>query len=128
MSERPPPAPKDLHDRGKRFWRRQVKEFRFSDTELELLTEACRTLDLCEALQATIQAEGPLSEGHGGQPVSNPAAREVRQQRLTLGRLLAQLNLPTEDAIPSPTSIRARKAAKSRWDAQHRRWNQPLGG
>ena len=122
-----PPAPKDLHDRGRRFWRRHVREFEFSVSEIELLTEICRTLDLCEALEATIRAEGPTSSGHVGQPVSHPAAREIRQQRLALGRLLAQLDLPGADEIKSPTQLRAQKAARSRWDAQHAQWGSPRG-
>jgi len=128
MSNRPPPAPSDLEARGKRFWRRQVKDFQFGAAELELLTEICRTLDICETLDGIVRAEGATALGHKGQPTSHPAARELRQQRLALGRLIAQLDLPEEEDIPSPASIRGRKAAKSRWDAQHRQWEQPLGG
>lgn len=105
MSNRPP-GPSDLEARGRRFWRRQVKDFQFAAAELELLTEICRTLDLCETLEDIVRAEGATALGHKGQPTAHPAARELRQQRLALGRLLAQLDLPDEDDIPSPASIR----------------------
>jgi len=88
-----------LKPRGRRFFDAITTEFDPSPSESELLLEAARTIDLLELLAAD---EDPR------------AIREARQQRLVLGRLLAQLQIPA-DRIDSPTSVRARHAAESRW-------------
>ncbi len=47
----------------------------------------------------------------------HPARGELRQHRLALGKLLAQLSLPDEDdeSLPSPLQARGRNAAAKRW-------------
>jgi len=114
-SARPPSAPRGLGTRGRRFWRWAVREFDIGRAERELLAEVCRVLDTVDALQGQIAEDGDVV---GGKP--HPAHVELRQQRLALGRLLAQLDIPDE-AIDSPTTTRARKAARSRWDGHVRR-------
>jgi hypothetical protein len=111
-------APKDLEARGRRFWRTVTTSWTLEADELELLTEVCRTLDICERLQALLVAEGLTVPGSTGQPRVHPAAGELRSSRQVLGRLLAQLELPDleGESLPSPATARARKAARSRWD------------
>lgn len=60
--------------------------------ELVLLEAACRTADLVADLQAVIDIDGPMVDGK-----PHPAAVEARMQRLTLGRLLAGLRIPSAE-------------------------------
>jgi hypothetical protein len=57
-----------------------------------LLREAARTADSCCDLQLLVDREGPMIDGR-----PNPALVELRMQRITFGRLLAGLRIPTED-------------------------------
>lgn len=122
MASRRPPAPAGLEQRGKRFWSRTVATYTLSPSELEILTEACRSLDECEALRSAVADEGVSVTGSKGQPRPHPALAELRQARLATARLLAHLALPDDDAgaVPSPATLRGRKGAESRW-ANHQR-------
>lgn len=116
----PPRKPTGLQGRGERWWRRMVDVYEFSEVEYELVVEAARTVAAVDELDKLVRSEGVTVVGARGAVQAHPALVEARQQRTVLGRLLAQLDLPDEDALLSPTSARARKAAASRWD-QHRR-------
>ncbi len=122
-SDRKPTPPPSLGARGRRFWRKTVAAFEMSEVELELLRECCRLLDECESLRDAVVADGTMVQGSTGQPRVHPALGELRQHRLALGRLLAQLDLPDDEdaSLPTPTQARGRKAAQSRWAAQTRR-------
>jgi hypothetical protein len=113
-------APDGLAARGRAFWNYAVDTYEFSAAELQLLTEVCRTLDTCEALDALVRDEGRMVTGSRGQTVAHPALAEVRQSRALLGRLLAQLELPDVDGctLPSPVQARGRRAAATRWGAR----------
>ncbi len=110
-------SPPGLGARGRAFWRATTAGFDLERGELELLAESCRTLDEIDALTAAIGRDGVTVAGSTGQTRTNPAINEVRQHRLALGRLLAQLALPDADGatIRTPTSLRAANAARSRW-------------
>ena len=120
---RKPTAPPDLSVRGRAFWRSTLGAFELSEVELELLKECCRLLDECETLRDAVDKEGVTVAGSTGQPRVHPALAELRQHRLALGRLLAQLSLPDldESALLSPAQARGRKAAQTRWAAHSRR-------
>ena len=98
-------------------------DFDLTDAELELLAEACRTLDNLDNLAAMVAEHGAAVAGSQGQVIVNPAIGEARAQRLALHRLLAALQLPDDDAEPVPTSttLRARTAARARWSGHARR-------
>jgi hypothetical protein len=117
------PAPVGLERRGRAFWDHTTARYTLSEAERQMLAEVCRSLDTVEALEAALVAHGVTVEGSKGQPRLHPAVAEIRQQRLALGRLLAQLDLPDEhgEAIASPSQARARKAARARWDLTPRR-------
>jgi P27 family predicted phage terminase small subunit len=110
-------APTGLGTRGKRVWRRLHEHYEFSPAEVELVVEVCRTVDTLEQLAEVVAADGTTSVGSKGQKVAHPALQELRQQRIALGRLLAQLAVEDVDgrALPSPQTLRARKAATARW-------------
>ena len=109
-----------LGTRGRRFWRSTTKDFEPSSSEFELVVEVCRFLDEIEALEAGVREQGVTVEGSRGQPRPHPALGELRQHRLALGRLLAQLDFPDE-VLDSPATSRARKAAETRWSGHIKR-------
>ena len=122
MAAKPTP-PKDFGTRGRGFWRRTLATFDLSEVELELLRECCRLLDECESLRTSVDQEGTTVLGSTGQVRVHPALGELRQHRLALGRLLAQLALPDvdESALRTPGQIRATRAAQARWRAHNDR-------
>lgn len=117
MTARKPAAPADLGGRGRKFWCAAMADFELSDVEVELLIECARLLDECESLREAVKADGVMTVGSTGQRRAHPALGELRQHRLALGRLLAQLALPDVDdeTLFSPAQSRARKAAQTRW-------------
>ena len=121
MTARKPRAPADLRERGRAFWRQTLADFDLSEVETELLRECCRLLDECEALRRSVDTEGTTVKGSTGQVRVHPALGELRQHRLALGRLLAQMNLPDVDdtSLRSPRQVRATKAAQARWTAHN---------
>lgn len=116
-----PPPPDGLQDRGRRFWDAAVMVYDLGLDELELLAEVARELDVAEGLAGVLARDGLMVTGSTGQPRVHPAVSEARASRQAIGRMLAQLSLPTEDdepAVISPTVARARNAAQARWDLQ----------
>ena len=120
---RPPTHPHGLRARGGAFWSEAIVSYELSGSELELLVEACRLLDEVEALHDAIGAGGLTVAGAAGQPRIHPAVAEVRQHRLALGRVLAQLQLPDDEGatMPTPQRARAQRAAAARWAGHEKR-------
>jgi hypothetical protein len=125
VSTRLPPPPSDLaaRSRGRRFWQRIVGEWELTAPELELLAQACRTLDELEALRRAVKREGATVKGSRGQRRAHPALSELRLGRGELRRLLDALGIPTAvtasgevDGVVSLASRRGTKAAQARWD------------
>ncbi|WP_156689334.1 hypothetical protein [Mycobacterium sp. Marseille-P9652] len=75
--------------------------------ELLLLENAARTADLIAALQARINADGPVFPIEMGGK-THPAVAEIRQQRITLARLLVALRVPTGDEDDRPAASQRR--------------------
>jgi hypothetical protein len=117
-----PVPPAGLDERGRAFWLDVMAVYELSRSEVQILTEACRTLDNLDRLAEAIAAHGAVVEGSQGQPVINAALTEARGHRVVLHRLLAALALPDEEGeqLPSVESLRARRAAVARWQP-HRR-------
>lgn len=109
--------PEGLGRRGLAFWHSATSDFDFTDAEIGLLEEACRTLDDLDALAASVREYGVMTEGSQGQPVVNPALTEARGQRVVLHRLIAALQLPDDEgnAVPTGTKLRTSTAARQRW-------------
>ena len=103
----PLPAPSGLQPRGTEFWRSIADEFELSDSEAQLLREACKTLDTLDDLAEAVERDGVTVLGSTGQTVVHPAVTEARQQRLVLHRLVAALQLPDDAAIPTGETLRA---------------------
>jgi hypothetical protein len=111
-------VPGGLAARGLSFWQHATTAFEMDRHEQELLMQVCRLLDRADALQAEVDALGPMVETSRGDRRPNPAIAEERQCSLALGRLLALLEIPAEDERSSPRSgwsRRAQGAAQVRW-------------
>lgn len=94
-------TPRGLRCNGKRLWTAVTSEFELDPPELELLAEACRTLDLIALLRAEAAKTGLVIASSQGVRI-HPAAIEARQQRLTLAKLLSALGLPKGLAESQP--------------------------
>jgi hypothetical protein len=64
--------------------------------ETALLVETVRTIDLCDELERELRVDGAIVDSPQGRK-ANPAAVELRQQRIALARLLASLRMPAGD-------------------------------
>ena len=133
MTAKKPVAPSALRPAGVALWRAVVAGYELERHELASLELACRQADLCTDLEALIAEDGLVVIGSSGQRRLNGAVSELRQSRLALAKLVSELSLPTEDALaaPSPATLRARKAARARWDevqAREARQMRAVGG
>lgn len=104
-SETPKP-PAGSRAAGRRLWRAVTSVYVLDQHEADLLTEACRTLDLLERLDAAVRRDGPLVDGPQGLR-AHPGAVEARQQRIVFARLVSALRLP--DGVEADAGRRQRR-------------------
>lgn len=96
-SETAPPEPPDtLAESGRALWLEVLDEFDLAEHELALLRQAAETLDAIDRLQAALTDDDVIVSSPQGQKV-NPCLPELRQQRTTFARLIAQLGVPLGD-------------------------------
>ncbi len=88
-----PKPPNRCGASGKRLWRSVLADYDLDEHELTLLRQAARIADACDDLQAIVDAKGPLAEVRGILR-AHPALVELRQQRITLARLIVALRVP----------------------------------
>ena len=102
-SKKPPQTP------GERLFAAVTEAYALDEHELVLLHEAGRTADLCADLQAVLdEADGPLMSTRAGVR-AHPAAVELRQQRVTLARLLVARRVPAgEEEASGPSRLPVR--------------------
>jgi hypothetical protein len=93
-------APRGLGPAGRKLWHSVIDVFELDEYESSLLLQAARTSDLLEDLQAAIDRDGAMVRTHDGDWKPNPAAIEIRLQRLALARLVVTLRVPSEDEAP----------------------------
>lgn len=91
-----PRTPAGLAASGRKLWRAVSGEYELDVHEQLLLLQAARCADRLDVL-AEAASTSPLTTNYKGDPVTNPAIVESRQQSLTLARLLASLRLPSGD-------------------------------
>lgn len=70
-----------------------IDSYELAEHELALLDAAASTVDLIEQLSARIASDGLMTDTGR----VHPAVAEVRQQRITLARLLVALRIPVGD-------------------------------
>jgi hypothetical protein len=109
--------PAGLGVTGRRLWSGVVAEFELDLREQEILRLAARQLDDVARLEQLLARDGPMAEGSQGQPRLSQVVGELRQSRIAASRLLGELRLPDADEKPrTARSLRAERAANSRWD------------
>jgi hypothetical protein len=95
------PAPEGLKSGGLAFWKEMNDTFDFTDepARTRVLAECCRTIDLIDRLQATIDGSDDLrTRGSMQQIVQVPEVGEIRQARSLLASLIKSMGLvDTED-------------------------------
>jgi hypothetical protein len=114
-----PPVPEGLGARGAEFWREIHGVARFEPNDTALVMEACRTLDVIDALASAIATDGLFTKGSMGQDVLNPAVAELRQQQAAFGRLIGLVSLPEKEKAQDMWLHRRAKAGAAA------RWNRP---
>lgn len=118
-----PAQPAGLGKAGASLWKRLTSKYDFDPWEVIVVESAARQADDVAALERIIKDQGVIVKGSAGQPRLAAVVTEVRQGRLALARLLAELRLPSEDAPDQPMSgrsVRAQRAANVRWARQRR--------
>lgn len=118
-------APKKLGKEARKVWKAVTEDFELGPTELRLLEDTCREIDLIERLEAALEElddDGNLVhplvvKGSMGQPTASPLIQELRQHRAVVKTLFAALKLPDADPDEAARnrSTSARAAARARW-------------
>jgi hypothetical protein len=105
-----PQPPKSLKAWGKQLWDQVIEATSLDPAGYFILAEACRTADIIERLSGALAsgsttwlslAEEAEQIGDGAVQINivvNPILGEIRQQRLALRQLLAQLKLGKVEA------------------------------
>ena len=117
--------PEDLGVRGKELWTSITSGlndgWELDDREREVLVLAARQADDLARLEKEIGTTGVTATGSQGQVVVSPMVPEARQARMAISKLLNTLELPDGEEQPrSQASLRAERAARSRWDRRQR--------
>ena len=111
----PPPRPRNgLKAGGKRLWLAVVNDYDLDGQGLELLAQACRTVDVIATLDAVVAAEGAMSESTQGARV-HPAIVEARQQRSALRQLVTALGLDRASVVSHDIGIMVAYAYAARY-------------
>lgn len=92
-----PPAPRGSRTAGRKLWRSILSEYDLAQHEVEILARACRVADVCAELQAIVDRDGPMTTTRLGEDKAHPALVELRQQSITLTRLIVALRVPLGD-------------------------------
>jgi hypothetical protein len=117
--------PRGLGSRGQDLWTSITQglpdDWELDEREHQVLALASRQADDLALLEAEIETHGVTTTGSQGQVVIAPMVPEARQARLAISRLLNMLALPDVEDLPrSQASLRAERAARSRWDRRPR--------
>jgi hypothetical protein len=86
-----------MGEAGRDLWKSVLKDFALGAHEQLMLLQACHVADTCAVLQEVIDRDGPVLVTADGSPRTHPACRELRQQRITLARLIVCLRVPLGD-------------------------------
>lgn len=115
-----PSVPRGLCEKAQKLWRETVAVYDLRADELRLLEDACREVDLVEAMVTELRGAPLIVRGSMGQDVEHPLLGEIRQHRVVLARLLKQLDLPDEEepagqGAAGDRSASMRSVAEARW-------------
>ncbi len=108
-----PRPPKAAKAEGRRLWRAVLADYELEEHELALLRQAVAAADHCTALRDIVEQDGPIVASPQGDK-AHPALVELRQQQVTLARLLAALRVPLgEEGSGAKTSPSPRLQRRS---------------
>jgi len=88
---------------GRRLWRSVVSAYLLAEHELVLLRQASAVADVCDELRALVAADGAVVVSRLGEKRAHAALVELRQQQLTLARLVVALRVPLGDQEGQPS-------------------------
>lgn len=115
--------PNGLGEDASEFWDEVTGKYGLRPDELRVLRDVCKMMDTIERLEDEASTADLYLEGSMGQQVLNGVFGELRQHKLSLGRLMAQLKLPDSGGATGRAS-----AAGSRSEAGRNlvamRWNK----
>lgn len=78
-----------------------VSEYHLSSSEVEILRQACMSLDRADEAAAIVAADGPISVDRYGSPKAHPAVDIEARSRAVFARLIAQLGVKaTTERVP----------------------------
>lgn len=86
----------------------------FTERELVIVDLARRQMNDIETLENLLAEQGATVVGSMKQPRLNPIFAELRQSRIALSRILAELRMPDE-GFSDGKNVRKQRAANHRW-------------
>src|SRR5262249_26805925 len=93
--------PRRLGPHGARLWDSVQAEYRIQDRGgIELLAQACASLDRAESLAEAIARDGDVIHSRTGVPRSHPAVKDELACRAFVCRILERLGLNIETIKP----------------------------
>jgi hypothetical protein len=93
--------PRDLGQHGRKLWDEVQAAYGISDRGgIELLAQACASLDRAEQLAAAIATDGAIVYTRAGAPRSHPAVKDELACRAFVCRTLERLGLNVEAVKP----------------------------
>ncbi len=101
-AERIPRTAKGVGPQGKRLWSEVLGEHELTQSELAILTAACRCITTLERIADELANTALTSLNARGDVVASPLIVEQRQQSACLTRLIASLRLPDDDCEVRP--------------------------
>ena len=116
--------PRGLKPAGLKLWRQIVdgraEGWTLTADDLTVLEECCRLRDAEQRLQARVDHEGDMVAGSEGQPVVNPALKELRMTRALVMTNVkkVQINRPREHTAHLDKAGRDQLG-----DARRKRWS-----
>lgn len=103
-----PPSPAVFDERGAVLWKSIHEQHpEMTDSERELVVEACRVADRLDRLDVLCRSEPPVVMAKTG-PIANPAYAEARQQQNLLRQIVATLRMPDAKTGARPQTRPAR--------------------
>jgi P27 family predicted phage terminase small subunit len=98
-----PAPPRPLGDDGAKLWQAIQAEYVVTDSGgVELLLQACESLDYVQECRRIIERDGMVSKSKGGMIRDHPLLRHQLAARSFISRCISKLGLDVEAIRPSP--------------------------
>lgn len=102
MDYTPKPPPPHLVPRARDLWLSVTEEYELQDWQIELLQQACETLEVIAKAALAVQEHGLTYNDRFGAPHARPEVAELRQSRTLLRGLLRDLKLELAEDEEDP--------------------------